>query len=312
MNVKIIAQGGEGSGKGRYARKLFEALKDKLNAELIYKENYFSLVAYLIKNRRKIDFVHSYDERFGYISLLLRIPTIVTVHDIAPLILLNHKNKLFKHIYKKLHKAKRIITSSYSTETKLTNYFPRLRGKTQTIHLGVDPKRFKPSNNRGKRLKIGFLGNITPIMREQIKDILINFPNVEFEFGGYSKKYEYEELTKFPNFKYLGFIKEEKLASFYNTKDIFIYNSEIEGFGLIPLEAMASGCALISSNVDSLPEVIKRGGMLINNHEFLKATTILIENNELRKKLQKQGVRRANELTWERFKEKIKEIYDET
>ncbi len=70
---------------------------------------------------------------------------------------------------------------------------------------------------------------------------------------------------------------------------------------------MACGCAVVAINVDSLPEVIKDGGLLVENTEdaFYSAIKRLIENKNLREEYQKKGRERAKKLTWENVRRNI-------
>src|SRR6185295_17421673 len=56
--------------------------------------------------------------------------------------------------------------------------------------------------------------------------------------------------------RFLGFVSDETLAVLYRLASVFVFPSLYEGFGLPPLEAMASGTPVVTSNVSSLPEVV--------------------------------------------------------
>ena len=58
-----------------------------------------------------------------------------------------------------------------------------------------------------------------------------------------------------PFVSYSGFVDDETLAQLYSDATLFVYPSFYEGFGIPPLEAMASGTPVISSNASTLPEV---------------------------------------------------------
>ena len=60
--------------------------------------------------------------------------------------------------------------------------------------------------------------------------------------------------------RFFGFVPDQTLAALYRLADVFVFPSLYEGFGLPPLEAMASGTPVITSNVSSLPEVVGRRG----------------------------------------------------
>ena len=81
------------------------------------------------------------------------------------------------------------------------------------------------------------------------------------------------------------------IAKVYQSADIFISTSWWEGFGLPPLEAMACGCAVITS---------KSGGEPENEHELTENLNILINDIVLRKRLAIAGVRTASAFDWKK------------
>ena len=127
---------------------------------------------------------------------------------------------------------------------------------------------------------------------------------------------EQEHINKLKDLKGIvvkGFIEPEELANYYRSLDIFVYKKDREGFGLIPLEAMASGCAVIVSGVASLPEVVGDNGILISNDEetFYYWIKELIEKKGKREYLKRQGRKRAEELTWEKCGKNVLKVYGE-
>ena len=64
--------------------------------------------------------------------------------------------------------------------------------------------------------------------------------------------------------RFLGFVPFETLRCFYESAAAFVFPSRYEGFGLPPLEAMACGAPVVTSNVSSLPEVVGDAAILVN------------------------------------------------
>ena len=67
---------------------------------------------------------------------------------------------------------------------------------------------------------------------------------------------------------FTDYVSDEYLVKFYNAADLFVYPSLYEGFGLPPLEAMACGCPVITSNTSSLPEVVGDAGIMIDPNDI--------------------------------------------
>ena len=67
--------------------------------------------------------------------------------------------------------------------------------------------------------------------------------------------------------RFLGYLPEETLAVMYRLAGVFVFPSLYEGFGLPPLEAMASGTPVVTSNVSSLPEVAGDAALLADPYD---------------------------------------------
>jgi glycosyltransferase involved in cell wall biosynthesis len=91
-----------------------------------------------------------------------------------------------------------------------------------------------------------------------------------------------------------------------------VYPSLFEGFGLPPLEAMASGTPVVTSDVSSLPEITGDAALLIdpNDERALANALIEIMNNDLlRAKLREKGIAQAKKFTWRDAAEKTLSLY---
>jgi glycosyltransferase involved in cell wall biosynthesis len=94
----------------------------------------------------------------------------------------------------------------------------------------------------------------------------------------------------------------EFLASVYRGATALLFPSLYEGFGLPPLEAMACGTPVMTSNVCSLPEVVGDAAVLVNPanvEEVAGGISHLVADSGLRDRLREQGLRRASVFSWE-------------
>lgn len=112
-----------------------------------------------------------------------------------------------------------------------------------------------------------------------------------------------------------GYVADADLAQLYRTATAFVYPSLFEGFGLPPVEAMACGTPVVTSNVSSLPEVVGDAALLIDpcDDQALAAALLQIVNDQpLRAKLREQGIIQAGKFTWRAAAEKTLQLYRES
>jgi glycosyltransferase involved in cell wall biosynthesis len=105
---------------------------------------------------------------------------------------------------------------------------------------------------------------------------------------------------------FTGRIPKERLQRYYAYADALVYPSFYEGFGLPPLEAMASGVPVIAAGVAAIPEVCGNAALYCDpNRPADIATKIraLLNSDGLRQELIGEGVCRARQFTWERTAE---------
>lgn len=109
-------------------------------------------------------------------------------------------------------------------------------------------------------------------------------------------------------FHIIGFVEEDDLAALYSLADLFVYPSLYEGFGVPPLEAMACGTPVIVSNVSALPEVLgaawtgQMAGLMASPRDqdaWAAAMARVLSDRALRDKLQRLGLERAREFSWQ-------------
>ncbi len=115
--------------------------------------------------------------------------------------------------------------------------------------------------------------------------------------------------------RFLGFVPIDVLRIFYDSAKVFVFPSLYEGFGLPPLEAMAHGTPVVTSNVSSLPEVVGRGAVLVNPEnvfEIMRALHRVLTDSALRDRLKDRGYQQVAKFSWEGSVRSIIEAYGET
>ena len=114
--------------------------------------------------------------------------------------------------------------------------------------------------------------------------------------------------------RFLGFVPVEVLRIFYDVAKIFVFPSLYEGFGLPPLEAMAHGTPVVTSNVSSLPEVVGNAAVLVNPEnvfDIMRALHRVLIDQPLRERLKQRGYEQIGRFSWDTSVARLIEIYEE-
>jgi glycosyltransferase involved in cell wall biosynthesis len=109
--------------------------------------------------------------------------------------------------------------------------------------------------------------------------------------------------------KFLGYVPKGDLACLYQGAECFVYPSLYEGFGLPVLDAMASGCPVVTSNISSLPEVSGDAGILVNPGDVEEIAKGIVEALEKKESLAKKGLIQASKFSWEKTARETLKIY---
>jgi len=113
--------------------------------------------------------------------------------------------------------------------------------------------------------------------------------------------------------RFLGYVSDDDLAALYSLARCCAYPSLWEGFGFPVLEAMASGCPLLTSSVSSLPEVAGDAALLVeptSTEEIADGLARLWTDEALRAGLVQRGIERAKAFSWERTAAETVAVYD--
>jgi glycosyltransferase involved in cell wall biosynthesis len=301
---------------------------------------YFSYPNQAKKNQGKIN--HIIDQSYAHLlNTINSRQTVITVHDLIPLLAWKgvipgleypHFPLLYKLSIASLNKAKAIIAISKSTKEDLITYCGLDASSITVIHAGVD-KRFGPFSNEKKKLarhSLGFLEKDTYIILivgfQSYKNILVSFQvvsklqhslnaNVQLIWLGSNKDMctKYSKRVNLINnaipLSNLGF---NSLVELYNSVDCLLFPSLYEGFGSPPLEAMACGTPVITSNVASIPEVVGDAAIMLSPSDvggLAEAVKNILENETLRNDYIKRGYTNAKRFTWERSASKVFSLY---
>lgn len=209
----------------------------------------------------------------------------------------------YNHLEKRqFKKHKNVITISNASKDELIKLY-RLEDKNiKVFPIGIDTNRFNPSNYSEEiRKKFGknillYVGPFLrrkriPILLKAMTHVIKEIKEVHLILIGKGLLLEYcKNLSNSLGLKeyttFLGFVDDRDLSKYYASADIYIFPSELEGFGQVILEAMASGTPVICANKPPMSEIIENGGKTfeLNDPEDLskKIVEILKDRNELK------------------------------
>ena len=112
--------------------------------------------------------------------------------------------------------------------------------------------------------------------------------------------------------RFMGFVPIEVLRIFYDAAKIFVFPSLYEGFGLPPLEAMAHGTPVVTSNTSSLPEVVGNAAVLVNPEnvfEIMRALHRVLMDQALRERMKERGYKQVTRFSWESSVRRVLDAY---
>jgi len=273
---------------------------------------------------KKFDLVHINGISYCFLKKrLLDIPQVITIHHPINNAIISSKQStlsriinvsgetsfLLPHIEKRaVISVDKLIAVSEFTKKQIIEYYKLDPNKISVIYNGIDkntenfkinPKKFKMKNNLPNKKMILFVGRIND--HRKGLDILINaFKMVLDQMDailvvvGNGDKRKFLKISKMlgisSNIFFIGFIDDITLNKYYQSCDVYVCPSRMEGFGLTILEAVSNGAPVVASNVGAIPEIIKNGenGFLVDVNDpkqFAKAICSILNNKSLKNRL---------------------------
>ena len=291
----------------------------------------------LALKRERVDLFHA---PHYVLPPLARCPSVVTIHDCIHLMFPQYLPNRWALAYARTsismaaRRATRVLTVSESSKRDIQRFVDIPSSKVDVIYNSYDPRfGVEPDADTVNRVReryqlhddfVLYAGNVKPhknlerlieafhIIRERgldhVKLVLIGD-----EISKYTALRRAIHRHQLHNYvRFLGYLPEETLAVMYRLAGVFVFPSLYEGFGLPPLEAMASGTPVVTSNVSSLPEVAGDAAVLVDPYD---ATAIadgiyrVLTDNNLRSELRRRGPERAKQFSWESSVRRVREIY---
>lgn len=286
MNISLISRffDNRNEGIGSYSKMLLQGLKKKkMNLTTVSQDDsYFKsdgLLDYICYFYLELPFILDKSEDIYHAlspieSIRLdKSKSVVTIHDLMPIKIphLIHKNKLlsyqsqlfFKIAIRKALKCEKLVTISEETAKDIENSYSIDLDDISIVRQGINSNLFPKKVEADETYTIGTLSNIN--YRKRI-DILIkafksaNIENSKLFIGGKGPHIKYlKKLAKDDDrIIFLGFIPNEEINNFYNSLDVFIFPSFMEGYGLPMVEAMACCKPVVTLDDSHIPSDVKK------------------------------------------------------
>ncbi len=272
---------------------------------------------------------------------LIRCRSVVTIHDCIHLMFPQYLPSKLAYVYAKgsmwsaARKANRILTVSEASKRDILRFFDVAPEKVAVIYNAIDERFLAPADPERMDLVrqryqldhpfVLYVGNIKP--HKNIERLIDAFGRARGRGCPDEVKLVIigDEISKYPalrqsvhkhkldkHVRFLGFQPMETLAAFYRLARAFVFPSLYEGFGLPPLEAMACGTPVVTSNVSSLPEVAGGAALLVDPYDAESIAAGICQaltDEPLRADLIMRGRERARSFSWAQSVKKIHDIY---
>ncbi|MSQ14489.1 MAG: glycosyltransferase family 1 protein [Dehalococcoidia bacterium] len=265
---------------------------------------------------------------------------VATVHDLSFLV---HPelgaDSLVKYLRTalpaSLDRASLIVTDSEHSKTDLVKLMGFSEERVEVVYGGVSGD-FRPRDDAEELRRVTdkyalhspyilTLGTIEP--RKNHARLVQAYHLLRTEYGinhdlviGGAKGWLYQRIFETvrslqleDHVRFLGFIPDEDLTGLLSLADMFVFPSIYEGFGLPPLEAMACGVPVVSSNTSCLPEVLGEAAVFVDPfsiERIAEGMLSILSNHGLRDELKSRGISRARGFTWNNGAACLLKAYD--
>ena len=291
----------------------------------------------LIKRKIKRDNIkHITSQELAYLLKSLKLDkTIITCYDLIPWAYEKNYSSFWKNNIKGLKEADKIITISEFSKDEIIKYVKYPEDNIEIVYPAVDHNTYYKTGDKSilKRLNISdsckvimYVGSEEP--RQNVDQLIKAFSEVKKKLGEvklikigspnlHGAREKLLELIEMLNLQkdviFMDYVPEEELYKWYNAADLMVYPCSYAGFGMPPLEAMACGTPVITSNTTSLPEVVGNAGIMVDprNIDALSINMYEVLTNEgLREDMSKKGLKRAKIFNWDESATKTLKIYN--
>ncbi len=282
----------------------------------------------------KVDLLHS---PANMAPLFYSGKSVIHIHDLCFIVNPHWYSFAFRNWYRFViphivRKATHVVTNSNNSRNDLMQYCGVSSEKVSLVYWAVDESFLQEQAgqvdevDRPRKDYILYVGSLEP--RKNIKRLVEAYialrkahPSLKTKLvliGGESPLFADLSLVirEFREDVILkGFVNEAVLREYYRDANLVVYPSLYEGFGLPPLEAMASGTPVLVSQNSSLPEVVGDAALsfdAVNVAELQSSIYKVLSEPQLRQQMILAGYKQVRRFSWDRVCRNILGIYNRT
>jgi glycogen(starch) synthase len=317
----------------------FVAWVERMNADML-------AAGVELGDRHEFRIVHGHDWLVAiacdHLARRFRCPLVTTIHATEHG---RHQGWVDKHPQSYIHgverwitnRADRVIACSYYMREQIADIFSAPDEKVTVIPNGIDPDDLQaPDGHELERLRREFampderlvllIGRLVyekgfQLALEAMPDLIRRVPRTRFLVAG-SGTHEQElrrqaaELVLMEHGTFLGWIGDDVLHSLYRIADVCVVPSIYEPFGLVALEAMASGCPCIVADTGGLREVVPHdeAGLRFRARDpqaLAEVATRVLSDDELGRRLVAEAYEHLRRFDWSDVAERTAALYAE-
>lgn len=256
------------------------------------------------------------------VPLVSKKPFVFTIHDLIHVHVPEERSKVKEVYYQRLvrpkaNQAHRVLTVSEYSRKQILDWTGLAPERVVVVGNGVDAA-FSP---QGPRVQPGYdyvlcVANPKPhknihrllkawsLLKTDLKLALTGKPHPELV--AHVEQYCLQDRVVF-----LGLVPEQDLPAWYRSAAAVVLPSTYEGFGLPPLEGMASGVPVVVANATSLPEVVGDAALLfdpLNPESIAHTLELILRDTQIRQQCIERGLQRATQFSWPLVAQKIHQV----
>src|SRR3989344_1434618 len=308
---------------------------------LPYASKFVSQLLFFWKYRNDgFDIIHWFQPRlYPFYSFAPAKKIIVTMHgagDITAPTAFVFSRFVFNLVLKYFHRQVTVaIVDSESAKSEVVKHYGFYPNNVKSIYLGGGENYVPMAKDEAReivshkyKIQGSYVLNISrlqphknvcrlieaySLLRKNNKDIKEKLVIVGKPVNSHPEEYKTAKASQFSNdILFIDYVDSEDLNAVYSAAEVFVFPSLSEGFGLPVLEAMASGAPVVTSNIDSMPEIGGDAVITTDPYDILALSVSMkkvLDDSSLKEKMIESGLERTKHFSWKKMAEETKDLY---